>query len=183
MAYAAEEAQPTVVWRRNGCPAIRGDGYNVGPKGKGKSGLRYNISRETRILQDCLTTWVRSKHCCPHSCGDLCGIVLLHKWDSGRTSNLLFERCAEHGGDGHDETWETYKKESKQAAPPCALIYGYSLQDDGPHLNSGTFNGDEMPDELYEHFPSIIWKTRSEEHVQHDVFAAEDEEEDWEEGY
>ena len=42
----------------------------------------------------------------------------------------------------------------------CALIYGYSIQNDQLRINSGTFNGNDMPDEMKKVFPEVFKKTR-----------------------
>merc|ERR1712187_220280 len=43
----------------------------------------------------------------------------------------------------------------------CALIYGYSIRNDELRLNSGTFNGHEMPEQLERQLPYIFEKTLS----------------------
>ena len=94
------------------------------------------------MLRDVMDKWQQSSRCCPELCGPRCGLVILYSKNSGHGRNVLFERCAQHGGDGHEHLIKTFSSEPLT----CKLIYGYSIKEDGKlSLNSGTFNGYAMP--------------------------------------
>merc|ERR1711920_124607 len=108
-------------------------------------------------LNDCMDTWRQSDRCCPPSCGDRCGIVIMNKKNSGHCRNVLFERCRQHGGDGHANLIKTFFSGSVDAH----LIYGYSIQGGQFRPNSWTFNTNQMPDVLKEDvLPEVFKLTR-----------------------
>lgn len=80
----------------------------------------------------------------------------MNRKNSGHCRNVLFERCASHGGKGHENAIQTYH----QGKLDCALLYGYSIKDNKLHMNSGTFNGHDMPDQMKSMFKQVFMKTR-----------------------
>merc|ERR1711879_1137247 len=80
---------------------VKGDGYKHGGT-VGKSGLLYDKVTEKKILGECMDKWQQSSRCDPSSSGDRCGIVLLNYKHTGHCRNVLFEKCAQNGGDGHE---------------------------------------------------------------------------------
>merc|ERR1719210_2875423 len=124
----------------------KGEGYTLGhSQSTASSGLEFNKEEEAETLKECMDTWQKSSRCCPSSCGDLCGMVILNRKDSGHCRNVLFEKCSEHGGNGHENLVEEYTGGKPLT---CSLIYGYSVQGGHLRLNSGTFNGDTMPEKM-----------------------------------
>merc|ERR1712039_785977 len=129
----------------------------VGGSGTGRSGLHYDKASESAKLNLCMDRWQKSSRCCSSACGDLCGIVIMNRKDSGHCRNVLFERCARHGGDGHENLIKEYTSNGRL---DCELIYGYSVQGGQIHLNSGTFNGTQMPDVMKRVLPKVFEDTR-----------------------
>ena len=71
----------------------------------------------------------------------------------------------EYGGDGHENLIKEYLKPTGASTLNCALIYGYCVQNGELRMNSGTFNGNDMPEEFKEVFPEIFEKTRIEDKI------------------
>merc|ERR1712083_545763 len=107
-------------------------------------------------LNDCMDTWQQSSRCCPPSCGNRCGIVFMNKKNSGHCRNVLFEKCSQHGGNGHENLITAFAQGSVDAH----LIYGYSIKSGALHLNSGTFNSGEMFDVMKDAFKEVFKATR-----------------------
>merc|ERR1712157_453252 len=133
------------------------------------SGLLYDKVTEKKILGECMDKWQQSSRCDTSSSGDRCGIVLLNYKNTGHCRNVLFERCRVHGGDGHENLILEFLKESGSKTLNCALIYGYSIQNNDLRMNSGTFNGNDMPEEMKIAFPEIFTKTRNGEKIDCDL--------------
>jgi len=148
-------AKPPKNW--DPAHAVKGDGYKQ-TVGEGSSGLVYDGEKEAGILRQCMDTWQKSSRCCDSSCGDRCGLVIMNLKSSGHCRNVLFERCAKHGGDGHENLIREYNGDQPIN---CALIYGYSIQNEKIRLNSGTFNGTQMPDEMKRMLPEVFNATRA----------------------
>jgi len=146
----------------------RGAGFAFGEDESGTTpwGLKFNKGSEAKALKECMDTWQKSSRCCPSSCGDVCGIVILNHKDSGHCRNVLFEKCSKHGGDGHDNLIQEYTGGEQMF---CKLIYGYSVQGGRLRLNSGTFNGNTMPDEMRTAMPSIFASTRRGKKIRHSL--------------
>ena len=126
----------------------------------GEIGLLYNKDEERKILGECMELWQQSSRCDPSNSGNRCGIVLLNYKNAGHCCNVLFEKCAKNGGNGHENLIKTWMKGTGESKLNCALIYGYSIQGGKLRMNSGTFNGNNMPDRMEKVFPEVFRKTR-----------------------
>lgn len=129
------------------------------------SGLRYDKEWEAEKLKECMDTWQKSSRCCPSSCsGGRCGLVVLNRKNSGHCRNVLFERCDQCGGNGHENLIKTF---TNGGLLNCELIYGYSikrgkldLKGGRLDLKSGTLNGNDMPDVMKDILPKVFDATR-----------------------
>ena len=124
----------------------------------GASGLLFNEAAEKKRLEDCMDLWSRSSR--SDSTGDRCGIVLLNYKNAGYCCNVLFEKCAKNGGNGHENLIKIWMKGTGESKLNCALIYGYSIQGGKLRMNSCTFNGNDMPDRMEKVFPEVFRKIR-----------------------
>ena len=75
----------------------------------------------------------------------------------------------ENGGDGHENLIKEYLKPTGASTLNCALIYGYSIQNGKLRMNSGTFNGNDMPDEIKAVFPEVFEKTRNGKNIRQPI--------------
>merc|ERR1712062_33635 len=112
------------------------------------------LNGEMETLKQCMDTWQQSSRCCKAGCKpDRCGLVVMNLKNSGHCRNALFEMCEDHGGDGHENLIKTWT-----AGQPsnCALIYGYSIKNGELRLNSGTLNGNAMPQAMKDVLPKVF---------------------------
>lgn len=124
----------------------KAEGYKFGDGHKATSGLVFDKALETQLIKNAMDTWGMSSRCCTHS-GDKCGMVIINAKGSGHCKNILFEKCRQHGGNGHENLVMDYLPKGGKIEKGV-LLYGYSIQNGQFRFNSGTFHGTSAPDGL-----------------------------------